>query len=73
MFQFILMACLEFGGGFTQSLVDGPLATTKRLHPCLRFPAVTLVIVIWITGLVAASLLLAALVTIVVTVVAQMF
>lgn len=73
MFQFILMASLEFVGGFTQRLVDHPLAATRRLHPWLRFPAVTLLIALWITGLIAASLLLAALVTIVITVLAQMF
>jgi hypothetical protein len=66
------MASLEFVGGFTQSLVDRPLAATRRLNPWLRFPAVTLVIFLWIAGLLAASLLLAALVTIVVAVLAQM-
>ena len=72
MFQFILMASLEFVGGFTQSLVDRPLAATRRLNPWLRIPAVTLVIFLWIAGLLAASLLLAALVTIVAAVLAQM-
>ena len=72
MFQFILMASLEFVGDFTQSLVDRPLAATRRLNPWLRIPAVALVIFLWIAGLLAASLLLAALVTIVVAVLAQM-
>ena len=72
MFQFILMAYLEFVGDFTQSLVDRPLTATRRLNPWLRIPAVTLVIFLWIAGLLAASLLLAALVTIVVAVLAQM-
>ncbi|MFN6982235.1 MAG: hypothetical protein ACK4NU_09955 [Brevundimonas sp.] len=68
MFQFVLMASLEIAGHLTQPAVDRRLSAIKGLPSWLRAPAITLVIAIWLTAVLAGSLLVAAVVMIFVTI-----